>query len=279
MGAPVIPQSLRFCEVESDRLTLDDFPDFLIAGPQRTGTTWLHQILQTHPQVFLSDPKELYFFNRLKERDHPRFQSALLDWYLANFHDPLPRWLYKQARAIGRFRSFYRPLVRGEATASYAALDRDVIEEIALLNPDIKVLLMLRDPVERAWSHAKKDLARNRGRATSDVSDAEWKAFFSDPYQRRCARYAQNIANWRACLKPGNVFVGTFEQVQEHPEELLRDVTGFLGVSSDPRFVDASLLHRSVNPTGRSEVPGKLRTYLEELFAREIEDWKKLQSR
>jgi len=175
-----------------------------------------------------------------------------------------------------RFRTAYRPKIRGEATASYAAMDRDLVEEIAALKPDIKILMMVRHPVDRAWSHAKKDLARNRGRQAADVSEAEWQAFFRDPYQVRCARYAENIATWRACLPVDNVFLGTFEEVEEQPARLLQKVTRFLGVSDDARFVDPELLRSAVNKTGRSEVPENFRRYLEELFAREIEDWKRI---
>jgi hypothetical protein len=267
---------LRYCRIESDRLTLDDFPSFLIVGPQRTGTTWLHQILVRHPEVFLSEPKELFFFSRIKDRGHPGFESATLDWYLAHFRDPWPRWIAKQLRSLVRFRSVYRPRVRGEATASYAALDPDVIDEIAVLRPDLKILLMVRHPVERAWSHAKKDLARNRGRQPSDVSEAEWQAFFRDPYQMRCARYEENIANWKDRFGEANVFVGTFEEVDQQPAELLRRVTRFLGVSEDSRFVDPQLLRSTINPTGGSDVPEKLRAVLEELFAREIEGWRRI---
>lgn len=286
--SPLIPRSirerLRYVEIESDRLTLDHFPDFLIIGPQRTGTTWLHQILRKHPQVFLAEPKELFFFSRLKsglmsplkDRNNPRFESALLDWYLDHFRDPLPRWLYKQARSLARFHAPYRPLIRGEATASYAAMDRDLIEEIAILNPDVKVLMMVRSPVDRAWSHAKKDLARNRGRKAADVSEAEWQDFFRDPYQMQCARYEENIANWRSCLPAANVFVGTFEEVEGRPAELLGRVSRFLGVSDDARYVDPELLRSTVNPTGRSEVPENMRRFLEELFAREIDGWKRV---
>ena len=245
-------------------------------GPQRTGTTWLHQILRKHPEVFLAEPKEIFFFSRLKDRTSPRFESARLDWYLSHFHDPLPRWLYKQARALARFHTFYRPKMRGEATASYAAMDRDLIEEIAVLKPDARILMMVRDPVDRAWSHAKKDLARNRGRRPADVSEAEWQAFFRDPYQVRCARYEENIATWRSCFPAANVFVGTFEEVEQRPAELLQRVTRFLGVSDDPRYVDPELLRRAVNPTGRSEVPENFRRFLEDLLAREIDDWKRL---
>lgn len=278
--SPLIPRSvrekLRHVEIESDRLTLEHFPDFLIIGPQRTGTTWLHQILRKHPEVLLAEPKELFFFSRLKDRDSPKFQSALLDWYLDHFRDRWPRWAYKQARTLARFGTLYRPKIRGEATASYAAMDRDLIEEVAALRPDVKVLMMVRNPVERAWSHAKKDLSRNRGREAGEITDAEWEAFFRDPYQMRCADYERNIANWRECLGAGNVFLGTFEEVQENPAALLERVTRFLGVSDDPRFVDPELLRSQVNPTGRSEVPERFRASLENLFAAELEGWKRV---
>ncbi|MFN2426767.1 MAG: sulfotransferase [Candidatus Binatia bacterium] len=271
-----IRERLRYCEIESDRLTLDRFPDFLIVGPQRTGTTWLHAVLGSHPEVFLTEPKELFFFSRLRQRSSPRFESALLDWYLAHFRDPWPRWLGKQARSFARLGRAYRPKVRGEATASYAAMDPELIREIAVLRPDVKVLMMVRHPVERAWSHAKKDLTRNRGRRPEDVGDEEWKAFFADDYQRRCARYEENLANWRACFGAANVFVGTFEQVEQQPAELLARVTRFLGVSGDARLVDPALLASVVNPTGASGVPERFRLFLEDMFAQEILGWRRV---
>ncbi len=271
-----IRERLRYVEIESERLSLDRFPDFLIVGPQRTGTTWLHQVLTTHPEVFLTDPKEIFFFSRLKDRSSPRFESALLDWYLAHFHDPWPRWLAKQARSLRRYGLPYRPKIRGEATASYAAMDPDLVAEVAALRPDVKALVMVRHPVDRAWSHAKKDLVRNRGRRAGDVRDDEWTAFFRDPYQLRCARYEENLATWRAAVGDRNVFVGTFEEVEQRPAELLARVTGFLGVADDPRFVDPKLLRSVVNPTGRSEVPERFRAELETLLAPEIDGWKRL---
>lgn len=175
-----------------------------------------------------------------------------------------------------RFRTAYRPKIRGEATASYAAMDRDLVQEIAVLKPDAKVLLMVRNPVDRAWSHAKKDLARNRGRQSADIGEEEWQAFFRDPYQVRCARYEENIATWRSCFPADNVFIGTFEEVEDQPAQLLQKVTRFLGVSDDPRYVDSELLSNAVNRTGRSEIPENFRRYLEGLFAREIEEWQRI---
>jgi hypothetical protein len=263
-------------EIESDRLTLERFPDFLIVGPQRTGTTWLHAVLGDHPEVFLSDPKEIFFFSRLKTPDHPRFESRRLDWYLSFFHDPLPRALAKQVRCLRRYGKPYRPKVRGEATASYAAMDLDLLEEIATLQPDVKALFMLRNPVDRAWSHAKKDLARNLGRPMADVSDTEWHRFFRDPYQLRCARYEDILANWRTCFPAANIFVATFDEVETRPQELLAKVTRFLGVSDDPRYVDPELLRSTVNPTAHSDVPERHRVFLEELLAEELAGYERL---
>src|SRR6185295_15366672 len=107
---------------DPDAIRLELFPDFLIVGPQRTGTTWLHAHLRFHPQILLSEPKEIFFFSRLKVPDHPGYQSNELSWYLRFFREPLWRGAAKTALSLWRYRELYRPSVRGEATASYAAL-------------------------------------------------------------------------------------------------------------------------------------------------------------
>jgi len=69
---------LRYVRARGDE-DLSRFPDFLIIGPQRTGTTWLHAHLRFHPQIFLSEPKEIFFFSRLKMSGHPKFESNDLE--------------------------------------------------------------------------------------------------------------------------------------------------------------------------------------------------------
>ena len=266
-------QALRHVKVSSGAVDLGCFPDFLIVGPQRTGTTWLHAHLRYHPQIMLSEPKELYFFSSLKAPESPRFQSADLDWYLRFFHEPLWRVLSRHTISLWRYRELYRPKVRGEATASYAALDGDVIGEITALNPEIRVILMIRDPIERAWSHAKKDLVRNRKRKFEDVAPEEFERFFADPYQRQCARYGENIDNWSAHLRPGHLLVGLFDDIDTRPEALLLEVMSFLGVTSDERYV-SSEVREPVNPTATSRIPDRYRRYLEELLRDEVADLK-----
>jgi hypothetical protein len=113
-------------------------PTFLIIGSQKAGTTWLHQAICQHPEVLVSTPKELHFFN-----DLATFERGL-DWYSDHFV-PTPA-----TRAIG------------EATPCFQTIDipedrpderRDLIpQRIHDAIPDVRLVLILRDPVERAVS-------------------------------------------------------------------------------------------------------------------------------
>jgi sulfotransferase family protein len=264
-----IRQKLKYVHVSDPSVDLASFPDFLIVGPQRTGTTWLHANLRYHPQIMLSEPKELFFFSSLKPSDTARFGSRELADYLRCFHEPLWRVTLRQLLSLWRYRQPYRPVVRGEATASYAALDRDVIDDITTLRPEIKAILMIRNPIDRAWSHAKKDLARNRHRRLEDVSPQEFEHFFRDPYQQRCARYVENIDTWSAALQPGHLHVAVFDDIDARPEALLLEVMAFLGVRSDRRYI-RSAVRQAVNPTASSRVPERYRRSLEALFADEL---------
>jgi hypothetical protein len=264
-----VRQRLRYVRVAHPNTTLEHFPDFLIVGPQRTGTTWLHAHLRFHPEIFLAEPKELFFFSSLKTPHSSRYESNELEWYLRFFRDPWWRYLAKTGITLWRYRRLYRPRVRGEATASYSVLDPDVIADIAALRPDIKVIMMIRNPIDRAWSHAKKDLARNRERRVGDVSPSEFERFFTDPYQRRCAQYADNCDNWAGYLQPGHLFIRQFDDVKGHPQQLLLDTMTFLGVTSDRRYIGDDV-RRSVNPTETNAVPDRYRDFLADLFRDDI---------
>jgi len=266
--AAEVRQRLRWVKVRGDE-DLSLFPNFMIVGPQRTGTTWLHTHLRTHPAIFLSEPKELYFFSSLKTRSPKRFVSDELSYYLQFFHDPLWRRLAKTGQVLWKQRQLYWPRVRGEATASYAALDDDVIADIAALRPDLKIILMIRNPIERAWSHAKKDLMRNRKRTFDDVVEDEFLAFFSDPYQRRCAAYTRQLDTWSAHLRPGHVFTGFFDDIATRPEALMLDVMRFLGVRAEARYIDASV-RSPVNPTESKRIPPQYESFLRAQFADDL---------
>ena len=255
---------------------LETFPDFLVLGPQRTGTTWMAKVLWRHPNILMSFPKELYFFNLLEKPSHRFFRSNELRWYLSHFRDDPATRALKTSIALLQCRVPYRPIIRGEATASYAAMDPSLIADVVTLNPRIKGIVMVRDPVDRAWSHAKKDLSRSRNRRLEEVPEDDFMKFFSDPYQRACADYDRIVQNWSAALQPGHLFVGAFEEIAAAPRAFLQRLLDFLGVPNDLQFA-SNFLNERVNATEDVRIPERQRAMLREALGRELcDDWRQV---
>lgn len=301
--AKVEKLDLKHFKVQNgDKRDVINFPDFLIVGPQRTGTTWIYSNLCEHGDLLFSFPKELYFFNRVAELSQPvslhrqvfNVSHALrspsyglkeltkiayfdqlrtfglnahdLRWYSRFFeHDVL-------RRTVDRVRGIDSPdskeALIGEATASYATLPITMIEDIVLLNPEIKIILMVRDPVQRAWSHAKKDLVRDtHNRDGVEPSHEDFQQFFSSDYQLGCGRYSEMINSWNQCLPRGALFVGNYHDISSRPAYLVQNILDHLGVTSPlPDYV-SERLGKPVNPTQGLAIPEELNDYLETLFA------------
>lgn len=117
-------------------MTDDARVSFIIAGVQKGGTTALFDYLSDEPALALSSEKELHFFDDEGQ-----------DWSTPDY-----------AGYHGRFPDFDgRP--RGEATPIYLYWPNS-LERIQAYNPAARLIVMLRDPVERAWSHWKMEFAR-----------------------------------------------------------------------------------------------------------------------
>jgi len=181
-------------------------PDFLGIGAQKAGTTWLAENLRRHPEVFLPERKELHWFDNKIERP--------LAEYAAHF-------------AAGRGK------VKGEITPAYGILPVERIRSVRRVLPRVRLILLLRNPVDRAWSHALMDLAFRRGRAPGDVPESEYRAFLESETATRRGDYAAILDAWLAVFPRDQLYVGFFEAIRERPRELLSEVFRHIGVSTD----------------------------------------------
>jgi hypothetical protein len=111
-------------------------PDFLIIGSQKCGTTSLYQYLSYHPCIYPASKKEVGYFDR--------YYSGDRSWYRSHF----PSSLYKYYRHT----LCKRPFLTGEASTGYIVIPQ-ALRRIAHLLPYIKLILLLRNPVDRAYSH------------------------------------------------------------------------------------------------------------------------------
>ncbi|WP_041527702.1 sulfotransferase domain-containing protein [Paracoccus aminophilus] len=122
--------------------------DFAIIGIQKGGTTALHRFLSSHPQIFLPEPKELHFFN----------SDGATDWAVPD---------YRKLEA--HFAKVPREARKGEATPAYI-FHPHALSRLRAYNPAAKLITVLRDPVERAYSHWRME--RTRQAETLDFPEA-----------------------------------------------------------------------------------------------------------
>jgi hypothetical protein len=259
-----------------------EFPDFLLIGPQRTGTSWLHENLCFHPEIFMPSKKELYFFNKLITKSGANYTSDRLEWYSARFTPGFSDIIrqnalhLKNTRSLGSlnfsFKKLFSPCMKGEATASYAVMKESLIEEIALLNPDIKTIMLIRNPLERAWSHAKKDLLRQTQKTLQEVSIDDFKKFYSKDYQLRCGGYSEIIRKWGLIIGRDKFFIGMYDDIETRPNDLLRNIFSFLGVSDSREHINSLLSSVVINKTTKEVIPERHRAFLLDLFRDELEE-------
>lgn len=106
----------------------EQLPDFLFIGPDKTGSSWMYEMLRLHPQCFVPAAKDLYFFNR--------YYHFGMDWY-RKFFNPADAAL---------------ALVKGELSHDYLFSEL-AADRIKKQLPGVKLITCLRDPVDRTFSH------------------------------------------------------------------------------------------------------------------------------
>jgi hypothetical protein len=188
-------------------------PDFLVISPAKTGSTWLADNLRRHPDLFVPAIKEVKYFSSW-------FKWFDLDWYLHHFAD-----------GEGR--------LKGEASPSYAVLPVRRIRLIRGLMPNVKLVFLMRDPVGRAWSHARHNCVyRETNFADSavgfeEVSEQQWAESFAHDWPLAAGDYLGQLRRWLSVFPREQVYVGFYESIVREPETLLREVFAFLGARPD----------------------------------------------
>lgn len=222
------------------------YPDFLCIGAQKAGTTWLDKNLRRHPKLWLPPMKELQYFSHLHipaarrwtTRQRRERGTQLLRRYIAATEPE--DWDYRYIARVadivagpitdgwyGRMFSLARPAqICGEVTPDYCTLPEEGIRHVLRLAPDVKIILSLRDPIERSWSHIRMT-ARAQG-VSEKIDKLEQFARNVDQLQR--ADYPQIIANWRKFVPAERFMVIFMDDIIAEPNTVLEEVCGFLGV-------------------------------------------------
>jgi Sulfotransferase domain len=183
--------------------------NFLHLGPGKSGSTWLHEVLTLHPQVYLTEAKDLYFFSR--------------------YYDRGPGWYWAQFRGAGPEHA-----VVGEICPDYLPCPAAPERIRACLGPDVRLMVTLREPASRAFSAYL--YLRKHGQAAPSFRETA----AASPDLLDEGRYATQLRRYLNFFPPESLHVTLFDDLQADPQSFLDGVTGWLGLAPQP--IPAELL-------------------------------------
>jgi len=203
-------------------------PTFLGLGAQKCASSWIHQVLQSHPDVFVSDPKELDFFTNIYNRGYT--------WYEQHFDEA------GQAKAIG------------EVSPSYFC-DQQAPERVYRYDPDIKLVLSLRDPIKRAFSNHLHEIRKGFYQGTDLTFET---ALPTNPMYLEQSRYGKHLASWLKIFPREQILILIHEDIAANPMPEVRRLYAFLGV--DPDF-HSEHLHKRSHETVGAKMPAVFKAW------------------
>lgn len=194
--------------------------DFIIPGVQKAGTTALFDHLGDVPGIALSTVKEVHFFD-----------DESVDWAQPDYRAYEAQFASVQGAVVG------------EATPIYLYWP-NALERIAAYNPAMRLIVMLRDPVERAWSHWRMETSRGPEREPFGwcIRQGRQRLFESEPwghhrefsYVER-GFYGEQVARMFELFPREQVLFLKADDLRTDPNTVLASVCAFLGVAPPPR--------------------------------------------
>jgi len=220
-------------------------PGFVCIGAQKSGTTWLYENLRKHSEMWMPPVKEIHYFNRVCVND-----QLLGNWTLPHPHgikkyfDDIKslsinnlKWLMKYYELsmtsneyLGLFDAKYTgEKLSGDITPAYSTLEeRGVKYASDILDKDIPVIFIIRNPVYRSWSVLKM-LMRYQNRKVEDISTNEIINLLQQPNITLGSEYVKTIKLWRKFFN--NYHVLSFDELCESPRLFLSKISQIIKVS------------------------------------------------
>jgi hypothetical protein len=243
-------------------------PEFMCIGAQKAGTTWLYAMLKQHPDVWVPPIKEVHFFDKLSNnnRDLSRYQvlakkrmelagevdlgSDLVGYFekLSQFNEVSLAW-YQQV-----FSWPIRAGVKaGDFTPAYLEIPESSIRNAREVLGDIKIIVIVRRPLERELSQLRMAASGLGGRRPMPGDAEEWMQLYRKMARKRArGAYSSAIPLWKSHFSESNVLAIPFGGIREYPLEFMEQIEDFLQIS---HFNSYEKLGKRVHKTKKAEIP------------------------
>lgn len=233
-----------------EKLNKETWPNFLVIGAAKCGTTSLYHYLKSHPEVYMSPIKEPNYFSTdinpenfsQQYKDIERRKRLNLEEYVKG---DMKRevWGYfvrERHHYTGLFKNVRYEKAIGEISNSYL-FSKEAALNIKSTLPSVKLIAILRNPVERMYSHY---IANLRDGKTYKPFRQEVEEDFNQPvkgwYTNHCyvemGLYYEQVKRFVDIFPKEQLRIYLYDDLKNNPEELLKDVCKYLGIDSGFKF-------------------------------------------
>lgn len=241
-------------------MACDNPIDFLVVGAQKAGTTALHEFLMKHPTVDMPQRKELHYFDEDSE-----FSTSPVDY--SSYHS--------------HFAPCISGRMRGEVTPIYMYWEPS-IKRIWKYNPSIKIIVLLRNPIERAYSHWQMEVNRKADNVDfiEAITTESNRCRLALPNQHRVYSYIdrgfyseQLRKIWRYFPKR-NVLVVNSDELKDSAKSIMSDVCRHLSIEDFQQ--DVALSDRVFEGRYQEKMSDDARQFLTKTFEFEIKQLERM---
>jgi hypothetical protein len=247
-------------------------PDFLCIGAHKAGSTWLYQQLDSHPDFWMPPVKELHYFDQLSKVQRaarPRCRDERDLRFLERLKS-LSAEPTIDLENYGRLFESKASLLSGDISPNYSTLNDEVIRRVVRCFPNLKVIFLARDPVERIWSHLSMEVHYHQIEPF-DVTNI-------DEVNRNLLRRGMLlrsypsavVARWKRRVHPEQFRVYFFDDLQSDPAELRRSILHFLGADPDKPSSRLTADYNSWTRMEKLPLTNEVRSHLAKFFKKEL---------
>lgn len=245
------------------------YPDLICLGAQKSATTWLYDVLKGRREIFLPPIKEVHYFSQIYNSDAKNYgpvhraQQTRDILSSKNLSDDERSYL-KHLSCSSTNDEWYGKIFAEanfhqtcfEICPSYMNMPQAAVQHVLRLNPSVRLLVIIRDPVERCWSQIRMHVSRGD-------QDRDFESFVRGdstlwPYIFY-TDYASSLRRWERYTSPGQLKLILHDDVLESPHSSLTEIYDFVGLAapqSDPS------LSRTVFKGEAITMPPRLRQLL-----------------
>jgi hypothetical protein len=267
-------------------------PDFLCIGMQKAGTGWVFDQLQFHPDLWMPPIKELHYL----DRETPKFGNARKTLRKAKRAQKRGKPARKQHRrewddrdvefltdalelsgkpidleGYANLFKYKRDKLSGDVTPGYSGMQDEVVAAVAKRFPDLKVFLLVRDPVSRLWSQISMANRREKFDRSLLTDPAGFRKFVEEykPFQKVGfpARIAERWEKFAPNIQFRHFF---FDDIATRAAEVRRDILSYLGADPDKSSGDIEPSHNRKAKAEKLEMTDDIKAVIADFFKDEL---------